>query len=92
MSSKRRKLIVSERPSTSDPRTILGDSVRAAVRQRPNTSSAASAALAAIEQTPALQGPLENTLRTIVRNRVQNEADYDPARYPNLDKWSSNTK
>lgn len=96
MSSKRRKVIASERPSTTDPRTMLGESVRAAVRQRPNTSGTAAAALAAIEQTFAsptnVQGPLEQTLRTLVRNRVQNDGDYDPARYPNLDKWSANTK
>lgn len=92
MSSKRRKVIASERPSTSDPRTILGESVQAAVRQRPNTSGAASAALTAIEQNTALQGPLEQTMRTLVRNRLQNDADYDPARYPNTDKWSSNPK
>lgn len=75
---------------------MLGESVRAAVRQRPNPGGVATATLAAIEQTfastSALQAPLEQTLRTLVRNRVQNETDFDPTRYPNLDKWSSNKK
>lgn len=92
MSSKRRKIIASERPSTSDPRSILSDSIRSAVRQRPSTSGAAPAALAAIEQATTFQGPLENTMRTLVRNQLQNNPDYDPTRYPNLDKWSSNSK
>lgn len=97
MSSKRRKVIASERPS--NPRSILTDSVRAALRQQPNPSGVATAALAAIEQTfastPATfepQGPLEQTLRTMVRNRVQRDADYDPERFPNIDKWSANKK
>lgn len=72
---------------------MLGESARAALRQRPNTSGSSTAALAAVEQsTTALQAPFENAMRTLVRSRVQNDNDYDPARYPNLDKWTSNAK
>lgn len=93
MSSKRRKLIQSTKPSSSDPNSILTDGIRHVIQSRNTLPSIPIEEV--INSSSHLQEPhgsYEEALRNHVQNRVNQDPDYAPERFPNCSKWLNNKK
>lgn len=108
MSSKRRKLINSSKPAAAEPNNILPHSVRHVLSSRishgastaPSSSSSSVANTAvsideAVSSNQHIQEPYgsyEQALMNYVENRISNDSDFTPERYPNCSKWLSKNK
>lgn len=101
MSSKRRKLIQSTKPTASDPRTILNDSVHAVLQAHPVAGGSATAAasvtaideaLAGNSQLNEPYGSYEQVIRRVVNNRMNSDSDFTAERFPNCSKWINKKK
>lgn len=99
MTSKRRKLIASAKPSGSDPRSIITDSVRQVIQTRNIAGSSAASsnvsadeALAANSHIHEPYGSYEQAIRTAVQSRINSDPDYTPERFPNCSKWINKKK
>ncbi|CAO1317328.1 unnamed protein product [Diamesa tonsa] len=100
MSSKRRKLLQSQKPPT-DVQQLIADGVRNAIQtgKKPVASSSRSNqpqttagpalddVVAAISQDPAIQASYRDELRTQISQRLRNDPDYKPDNYPNCSKY-----
>lgn len=108
MSSKRRKLINSSKPTAVEPNNILPQAVRQVLQSRvmngastatasSSTSIASTAtsldeAIASNQHIQEPYGSYEQALLNNVQNRIRADADFNPDRFPNCSKWISKNK
>ncbi|KAJ6641718.1 Large proline-rich protein BAG6 [Pseudolycoriella hygida] len=89
MSSKRRKLIESTKPSGSNPPQILTDTLRHVIQSQSNANSITLTTEEALAANPHIQEPygsFEQAIRNTVQDRIQCDRDYNPERFPNCAK------
>lgn len=90
MSSKRRKLIASTKPSGSNPSQILTDTMRQVIQSQSNANSFTLNIEDGLAANPHIQEPygsFEQAIRSNIQKRIENDPDYNPERYPNCSKW-----
>lgn len=90
MTSKRRKLISSTKPSGSNPPQILTDTLRQVIQSQSNANSIMLTTEEGLAAHPHIQEPygsFEQAVRSTIQTRIENDPDYNPERYPNCSKW-----
>lgn len=94
MSSKRRKILQAERPSTN-VQQLVAEGVRqvAAATKKPPTSSSSSSRnaqpddlVSAISSDPAVLSAYRDEVKAIANQRLKNDPDYDGEKYPHSSK------
>lgn len=99
MTSKRRKLVTSTKPST-DPNKLLTDSLKKAIYEAglsrtqpsgPGSSRVSSdEVVRSIVEDAATQSSYRERLRKEVKEKTDKDVDYDPERFPNCSKFVNN--
>lgn len=95
MSSKRRKLISSTKPSGSNPSQILTDTLRQVIQSQSNANSIMLTTEEGLAAHPHIQEPygsFEQAVRSNIQKRIETDPDYNPERYPNCSKWMNAKK
>ncbi|XP_037044327.1 large proline-rich protein BAG6 isoform X3 [Bradysia coprophila] len=95
MSSKRRKLISSTKPSGSNPSQILTDTLRQVIQSQSNANSIMLTTEESLAAHPHIQEPygsFEQAVRSNIQKRIESDPDYNPERYPNCAKWMNSKK
>lgn len=95
MSSKRRKLISSTKPSGSNPSQILTDTLRQVIQSQSNANSIMLNTEESLAAHPHIQEPygsFEQAVRSNIQKRIESDPDYNAERYPNCSKWLNSKK
>jgi large proline-rich protein BAG6 len=91
MSSKRRKILQSKKPS-ANVQQLVADGVRQVVRASSSSSSSArnppqvDEIVSAIANDSAILNAYRDEVKTNVSQRLKNDPDYDADKYPNSSK------
>lgn len=83
MSSKRRKLISSTKPSGSNPSQILTDTLRQVIQSQSNANSIMLTTEEGLAAHPHIQEPygsFEQAVRSNIQKRIESDPDYNPER------------
>lgn len=95
MSSKRRK-IISDKKSSPDVTSMINDGVRHALHSSGiNTNNGAVSVddiTTAISNDTNVQNSYKETLKSTVQERLQNDPEFNPDRFPNSSKYFNNKK
>lgn len=99
MSSKRRKVLLSKKPSTN-VQYLIAEDVRNAIstndKSGPSSSNAGSSSstavpvdeiVAAISHDPSIQSAYKDEIKGNISQRLKNDADFEPEKYPNSSKY-----
>jgi hypothetical protein len=99
MASKRRKVLLSKKPSTN-VQHLIADDVRSALhttnKSGPSSSSGGSSSsnnapideiVSSISNDPSIQNAYKDEVKGNLSQRLKNDPDYEPEKYPNSSKY-----
>lgn len=98
MSSKRRKLITTNKTNVTDPSAVLTEGVRQVLQSRNSAVGGATApvtveqALAIVPHITEPSGSYEQAIRLHMQNRVQSDPDFNAEHFPNTMKFVNKKK
>lgn len=97
MASKRRKVLLSKKPSTN-VQHLISDDVRTAIHSNnksgPSSSNGSSSSsapvdeiVASISNDPTIQSAYKDEIKGNISQRLKNDPDFEPDKYPNSSKY-----